>query len=186
MLFDALDAQEFDAIYTAKDIGQARAFLDQDPQIDLVLLEFIGSAEDAVAFCGELHQYRPLAPVPVLGILAAAPGEQSWNWEHMPPGVVEWIASPVNPAEAIARIYALLGARHGHDRNVASVAGEERYQYAFDGSLDELALVDPKSGRLLEVNAPFVQRSGFVRAQLLGGASRIRRLLAPDLRSELN
>ena len=50
-LFDALDAQEFDAIYTAKDIGQARTFLAQDPQIDLVLLEFIGKAEDAAAFC---------------------------------------------------------------------------------------------------------------------------------------
>ena len=27
VLFDALDSQEFDAIYTAKDVAQARAFL---------------------------------------------------------------------------------------------------------------------------------------------------------------
>ncbi|MCB1579214.1 MAG: hypothetical protein KDI81_18270, partial [Xanthomonadales bacterium] len=92
-LFDALDAQEFDAIYTAKDIGQARTFLDQDPQIDLVLLEFIGSASDAVAFCGELLRYRPQNPVPVIGILASSSGQQVWNWENMPPGVVDWISS---------------------------------------------------------------------------------------------
>jgi diguanylate cyclase (GGDEF)-like protein len=185
VLFDALDAQEFDAIYTAKDISQARAFLDQDPQIDLVVLEFVGQAGDAVAFCGELREYRPLAPLPVIGILAAEPGQQRWNWEHMPPGVVEWINSPVNAGEALTRICALIGTQRGRDRNGAG-AGNDRYQYAFDGSLDELALVDPKSGRLLEVNAPFVQRSGFVRAQLLGGRiETYDAVLPPEQRSEL-
>ena len=41
VLFDALDAQEFDAIYTAKDIGQARAFLDQNPQHDAVACDYL-------------------------------------------------------------------------------------------------------------------------------------------------
>ena len=50
-LFEALDSQEFEAIYTAKDIGQARTFLAQEPHIDLVLLEFLGSNADAIAFC---------------------------------------------------------------------------------------------------------------------------------------
>src|SRR6185312_15535817 len=66
VLFDALDSQEFDAIYTAKDVAQARAFLEQDPQIDLVLLEFLDDARGALAFCSELRQYHPGAPVPVL------------------------------------------------------------------------------------------------------------------------
>jgi diguanylate cyclase (GGDEF)-like protein/PAS domain S-box-containing protein len=186
-LFDALDAQEFDAIYTAKDIGQARAFLDQDPQIDLVVLEFIGAARDAVAFCSELSQYRPLKPVPVIGILASAPGEQQWSWERMPPGVVEWIGSPVNPAEALARIRAQLGDPGAHERTAMAGPGEDRYQYAFDGSLDELALVDPKSGRLLEVNATFVQRSGYARVQLLGGRiENYDAVLTPEQRSAMN
>ena len=185
VLFDALDAQEFDAIYTAKDIGQARAFLDQDPQIDLVVLEFIGQANDAVAFCSELRDYRPLAPLPVIGILAPQSGEHHWHWEQPPPGVVEWIKSPVDAGEALTRICALIGSQRGRDRG-AAVAGNDRYQYAFDGSLDELALVDPKSGRLLEVNAPFVQRSGYVRAQLLGGRiETYDAVLPPEQRSEL-
>ena len=184
VLFDALDAQEFDAIYTAKDIGQARAFLDQDPQIDLVVLEFIGQATDAVAFCSELREYRPLAPLPVIGILAPESGEHRWNWDHTPPGVVEWIKSPVDAGEALTRICALIGSQRGRERGTAAT-GNDRYQYAFDGSLDELALVDPKSGRLLEVNAPFVQRSGYVRAQLLGGRiETYDAVLAPELRSE--
>ncbi len=187
VLFDALDAQEFDAIYTAKDIGQARAFLEQDPEIDLVLLEFIGAASEAVAFCGELRGYRPSARVPVIGILAATVPERRWNWERMPPGVVEWISSPVNPAEALARIHAQLGARRGAERALLPTLGDDRYQYAFDGSLDELALVDPRSGRLLEVNAPFIQRSGFARAQLLGGrVDAYDAILPPDQRNELN
>jgi len=168
VLFDALDAQEFDAIYTAKDIGQARAFLEQDPQIDLVVLEFIDEAADAVAFCAELREYQPGRAIPVVGIRSPPSAERSWHWERLPPGVVEWISSPVNPAEALARIHALLGARFGHPGSGTSAGSEDRYQFAFDGSLDELALVDPKSGRLVDVNPTFVQRSGFARAQLLG------------------
>lgn len=81
ILFDALDAQEFEAIYTAKDISQARTFLEQDPQIDLVLLEFLGPAADAVSFCNELVQFRPLDPIPVIGLHAPSPDAQCWNWK---------------------------------------------------------------------------------------------------------
>ncbi|MGB0133750.1 EAL domain-containing protein [Dokdonella sp.] len=187
ILFDALDAQEFDAIYTAKDIGQARTFLDQDPQIDLVVLEFLGSAADAVSFCNELVQFRPLNPVPVIGLLASASSEQVWNWENMPPGVVEWISSPVNPAEALARIQVQLGGRDAIAGQNQAGTDATPHQYAFDGSLDELALVDPKSGRLLEVNPAFVQRSGYSRIQLLGGRiDNFDAVLAPGQRGELN
>lgn len=187
-LFDALDAQEFDAIYTAKDIGQARTFLAQDPQIDLILLEFIGKAEDAVAFCNELQQYRPQKPVPVIGILASSPGDRDWRGQDLPPGVVEWIASPINPAEALARIHVQLGARRkGGLPPQAAESSDARYQYAFDGSVDELALVDAKNGRLLEVNPTFVQRSGYSRTQLLGGRiDNYDAALSPEQRSELN
>jgi len=69
----------------------------------------------------------------------------------------------------------------------APTAGGDRYQFAFDGSLDELAVVDPKTGRIVEINATFAQRSGFSRAQVLG--ARIESFdatLSPDQRAELN
>ena len=100
VLFDALDAQEFDAIYTAKDVAQARAFLEQDPQIDLVLLEFAEDTRAALAFCSELRQYHPGAPVPVIGILSGSSARQQSHWDRMPPGVIEWITSPVHAGEA--------------------------------------------------------------------------------------
>jgi DNA-binding response OmpR family regulator len=111
VLFDALDSQEFDAIYTAKDVAQARAFLEQDPQIDLVLLEFLDDARAALTFCGELRKYHPGTPVPVIGILAGKHAQKGAHWDRMPPGVVEWITSPVHAGEAMARINAVLSVR---------------------------------------------------------------------------
>jgi diguanylate cyclase (GGDEF)-like protein/PAS domain S-box-containing protein len=187
VLFDALDAQEFDAIYTAKDVSQARAFLEQDPQIDLVLLEFREDAGAAVSFCSALRQYHPGAVVPVIGILAGDSERQKKRWDRMPPGVVEWITSPVHAGEAMARIHAVLATRGEARAAIAPAAVGDRYHFAFDGSLDELAVVDPKSGSIIEVNATFVQRSGFARAQLVGGRiEAFDAALSPDQRSDLN
>ena len=67
-----------------------------------------------------------------------------------------------------------------------SAAGGDRYHFAFDGSLDEIAIVDPKSGRILDVNATFVQRSGFARAQVLAGRiDSFDATLTPKARGEL-
>jgi diguanylate cyclase (GGDEF)-like protein/PAS domain S-box-containing protein len=186
VLFDALDSQEFDAIYTAKDVAQARAFLEQDPQIDLVLLEFRHDEGAAIAFCSELRHYHPGVIVPVIGILAGDSMHQQKRWDRMPPGVVEWIASPVHAGEAMARIHAVLATRGEPRAPAVPPATGDRYHFAFDGSLDELALVEPKSGRIIEVNTTFVQRSGFARAQLLG--ARIEAFdaaLSPDQRTDL-
>ena len=126
VLFDALDAQEFDAIYTAKDVAQARAFLEQDPQIDLVLLEFLDDARAALAFCGELRQYHPGTPVPVIGILSGNGARQQAHWDRMPPGVIEWITSPVHAGEAMARINAVLAVRGDTDACAAGAGSRRR------------------------------------------------------------
>lgn len=169
LLFDALDAQGFDAIYSARDLAQARGFLEQDPQIDLVLLEFRGEAVDALAFCGELRQYRPGAPVPVIGLIGGPPGTLRWRRGGEPPGVVDWIALPAIAEDARHRIRAAMAGR-GKRAPAGPASAVDRYQFAFDGSLDELAVVDPASGRILDVNTVFVQRSGYSRAQLLAGS----------------
>ncbi len=128
------------------------------------------------------------APVPVIGILSGNSARQGAHWDRMPPGVVEWITSPVDASEAMARINAVLSTRTETARApMTPAANGDRYQFAFDGSLDELVVVDPKSGRILEINATFAQRSGFSRAQVLG--ARIESFdaaLSPDQRAELN
>src|SRR5215471_10050618 len=94
VLFETLDGQDFDAVYTAKDLAQALAFLQQDPKIDVVVAEFLGEAKDAVAFCTKLKSDAKLAKVPVIGIAAADPGQRQWGWHQAPPGVVDWMRSP--------------------------------------------------------------------------------------------
>ena len=76
VLFDILDGQNFDAIYTAKDLQQALAFLNQDPDIDVVLMEFAGPAREAVAFCTQMKGDERLARVPIIGLLPNEAGER--------------------------------------------------------------------------------------------------------------
>ncbi len=166
VLFDVLDAQDFHAIYTAKDLSQALAFLEQDTEIDVVIMEFIGAATEAVAFCTKLKGDSQLSQVPVIGIVSDGP-ERQWGWGHSPAGVVEWIRSPVEAAEVLARVRSVLARRDNPTGN-SSDNNEDRYQFAFDGSLDEIIISDPKTGRILEVNATFEQVSGYSRAQVVG------------------
>ena len=166
VLFDALDAQAFEEIYSAKDIEQARGFLVPDLDIDLVLLEFGEDPAEALTFCDELRK-QARHDLPVIGILGSRGG--SWRDGRLPAGLIEWIARPVKPDDALARIKVALAARNAGTARSQHAPVGDRYQFAFDGSLDELAIVDPASGRILEVNATFVQRSGYPRAQILAG-----------------
>ncbi len=181
-LFEALDSQEFEAIYTAKDIGQARTFLAQEPHIDLILLEFLGTSTDAFAFCNELRQQRE-QPIPVIGIFANPPGSSP----SLPGNVVDWIASPVNPTLALQKINAQLSSPLDADTPEVAEALQSSHGLAFEFATDELAVVDLRSGRILDVNPGFVQRSGFSRSQAIG--SRIEALdavISPEQRTELN
>ncbi|MDE1885619.1 MAG: diguanylate cyclase, partial [Xanthomonadaceae bacterium] len=166
VLFDTLDAQNFEAVYTAKDLPQALAFLKQDPQIDVVVMEFVGEAREAVAFCTQLKGDARLAKVPVIGIAAADTAQRHWDWSRAPAGVVDWLRSPVDASEVLARVRNVLAAHAviGTD----SAAGRDRYQFAFEDSLDEIVLSDPKTGAVIDANATFEQRSGFSRAQVIG------------------
>ncbi|MBS0569749.1 MAG: EAL domain-containing protein [Proteobacteria bacterium] len=166
VLFDTLDAQNFEAVYTAKDLAQALAFLKQDPQIDVVVMEFVGEAREAVAFCTQLKGDARLAQVPVIGIASADAAQRHWDWSRAPPGVVDWLRSPVDASEVLARVRRVLGTvgTGGNERS----SGGDRYQFAFEDSLDEIVLSDPNTGAVTDANATFEQRSGFSRAQVIG------------------
>lgn len=166
-LFDALDAENFDAIYTARDMPQARAFMNQDQKIDLLLLEVVGAAEEVVTFCTWLQDDPGFASIPVIGIIGSDPGPRPWGYLRRPPGVVEWIRSPVDGAEALFRVRSVLGAQSSAAPTTTKQPADH-YRFAFDGSLDELVVSDPHTGAILEVNAMFEQRSGFRAAQVLG------------------
>ena len=177
VLFETLDSQDFGAVYTAKDLAQALTFLQQDPKIDVIVLEFLGEAKEAVAFCERLKKEPKLAKVPVIGIAAADPAQRQWGWHNAPAGVIDWMRSPVEEHEVLARVRGMLAAAKPATPVAPAAplvlpqtapATNDRYQFAFDGSLDEIVLSDPVSGRILEVNAAFEQRSGMLRTQVIG------------------
>src|SRR5882724_1260634 len=168
ILFDTLDAQNFDAVYTAKDLPEALSFLEQDPQIDVVVMEFAGAAVEAVAFCTQLKGDTRLAQVPVIGIAPADPAQRQWDWNRAPSGVVEWMRSPVDAGEVLARVRHVLAAHQRGGTPPVTGASADRYQFAFEGNLDEIVVSDPKSGGIVDTNAAFEQRSGFSRTQMAG------------------
>ncbi|HET6631138.1 MAG TPA: bifunctional diguanylate cyclase/phosphodiesterase [Rhodanobacteraceae bacterium] len=167
-LFDALDAENFDAIYTARDVAQARSFIEQDPHIDLLLLQFDSAAEQAAAFCTWLKEEPAFAATPIIGILGSNAAPRRWGYLRRPPGVIEWIRSPVDGGEALFRVRAVLHARAPQGEPPAPPAESQDYRFAFDASPDELVISDPHNGQILEVNATFERRTGRKAREVLG------------------
>ncbi|HET9034321.1 MAG TPA: EAL domain-containing protein, partial [Dokdonella sp.] len=89
--------------------------------------------------------------------------------------------------EALRRINAQLSGLASHSEGASVDRPALIHPYAFECSRDELAVVEARSGRIIDVNARFCERSGYSRIQLLG--NRIEGLdatLAADLRASLN
>ena len=167
VLFDVLDQHAFDEIYSAKDIAQAREFLGPGINIDFAFIEFSEDVREATAFCAELLAHARRA-IPIIGIVGAVGDGR--KRAGFPDCIREWLSGPVRPADAQASLLAALAERPVEEPRAVAPAAPvvDRYRFAFDGSLDELALVDPASGRILDVNDTFVRRSGHARAQLVG------------------
>ncbi|HEY3521488.1 MAG TPA: EAL domain-containing protein [Rhodanobacteraceae bacterium] len=164
-LFDALDGQGYGPILSARDIPHARNLLTESPSPRLAVLDFCTMPAESAAFGAELQG------VPVIGLLGVAReqrGERiAWNFRHRPPGVVEWLRTPVDAMEARARTESVLqaGPQSGGD---GEDADREDYRCIFEGSADGLLFSDTRSGAILEVNAAFELASGFGAAQLVG------------------
>lgn len=182
VLFDVLDTQAFDEIYSAKDIAQAREFLASGIQIDFAFIEFAEGSRECVPFCAELlaHAQRK---IPLVGVVSAS-GVHAGG-VGLPEGVSDWLFSPVRASDAQARLQSALAQPRDKAPRVATTqpaSVPDRYRFAFDGSLDELALVDPANGNILDVNDTFVHRSGFARPRLLGNGIDGVAFIMPDER----
>lgn len=135
-LFETFDRYEFDAIFTAKDFTQAYALLKQQPRIDVALLEFSGDGCEARAFCEALR--RLPSPIPVVGIASEAFHRQHWSWQGEPPGMEDWVRSPVLGPEALHRVQRLLrvqGASAGTAQTTDCDAASGSNAHALDVAL---------------------------------------------------
>ncbi|HXS73892.1 MAG TPA: EAL domain-containing protein [Rhodanobacteraceae bacterium] len=164
VLFDALDGQGYGTILSARDAGHARNLLAQAQRPSFAVLDFCTSAAESAALSAEL------SGVPVIGLIGAGRGDDreadGWSFRQRPPGVVEWLRSPVDPVEARARAQAVFDA-HASLPVVASNDHDD-FRFVFDGSADEIVLSDPRSGEILDVNPAFEHATGFSVAQVRG------------------
>ncbi|ANB16525.1 EAL domain-containing protein [Dokdonella koreensis] len=164
----ALDGLDFDAIYAVADVPQARLVVGQVERLELVLLELGDRERVAAAFCSELRQAAPLDPPTVIALVAVgAAGSMPGRDRLLARGVADWVRVPVDIDEVLARIATALDARGLRLPGRGPVAGD-RYRFAFDESQDELLVVDAESGRVLDANPAFLQRSGHARVQVVG------------------
>ncbi|MEM9302069.1 MAG: EAL domain-containing protein [Pseudomonadota bacterium] len=161
-LFDTLDGLGPGAIYTARDIVQAREFLSQI-QIGLLVLElgFDSASVDAL-----LEEYLSSPDGRIMAVMPGPERETGWSWEFLPPRVRECVASPVDPAEVAFRLRRLLA-----DPGMAVVESDgeaDELELLLDGTGDDFVLSDPKTGQILAVNQGFLERAGGDAAAWIG------------------
>lgn len=166
LLWELLDGEEFEAIYAAKDVAQARAMLAQDSDVAVVVLE-IGSDEEVKRFCEELAADDRTSALCVLLVGTILP-DALWP-AGMPANVRGYLSSPIDADAALIQIRSL-AAQPAADTEpeplVDAAAGDQSYRFAFDFSLDEMLVSDPQTGRIIEANPVFLKQSGYTREQL--------------------
>ncbi|MDA3914960.1 PAS domain S-box protein, partial [Oleiagrimonas sp.] len=175
-LFDALDGEDLGALHTARDAGQASSLIAEEAQMDVVIIDFVGDASENVAFCAKLHSSPEYAHVKVLGILAAESRQRQWGFQQIPDGVDEWIRSPVDAGEVCARLKQMINSdaptTSAKTARAISVSGGD-YRFAFETDEDEILVLDPATGEILEVNPAYEQRSGYIADQVLGRSAAV-------------
>lgn len=163
VLFDAFDGQGYGEILSARDPAHARSLLTQAEVPLLAVLDFCAGPAEAAAFCTELPG------IPVIGLIGSGHAEEEegvgWILRQRPPGVVEWLRSPVDLFEARARAQAVFAA--GASVPVAAPAADD-YRFVFEGSAEPMIVSDARTGAILESNPAFEQSHGSSVARLPG------------------
>ncbi len=169
VLFDVLDSQGYACIYAARDASQARALLAEKPAIALVMVEFGGDGREALAFCEELHDMPPYRHAPVLGLVDQQVGPKVWDAQHPPSGVLDWVRTPVDADEVLAKVKIVLEHPVRADDATSAPTGTSRadYRFAFDDNEDGWIISGP-DGTVIEVNAAFARDVGLPADSLCG------------------
>jgi len=164
-LFDALDEDSCEAIYTAKDLSQAQIFIDQGTRVDVIFLD-LGEADGSwPSFFENLKRAGRTTELLVIGVMPTSKPAQGWTWDQLPLGVVECIRSPIQPGEATARMREWLGVRSD-----PAIAGHNDQIFAqiFEGSSDEILIVAPASMTILAANPIARERAPDSAIRLVG------------------
>lgn len=171
-MFELLDAKDFEAIFAAKDVAQARSMLASEDAPDLIVLEFAALDAEVRALAEEISHDERLAGVPLIGVIAGSLDSVFGNL--VPQQVRAWVSSPVDPEAAWQIIErAISPVLPDPTQDAEPVEGQAgstiaSYRFAFDASLDELILSDPVTGRIVDANYTFISQSGISLHSIVG------------------
>ncbi len=151
-LFDALDSQEAQAIYTAKSGEQALDFISQ-MSISLLVV-------DLHLDPAELKQLLKAFSRQAGHVIAILPegNNGSFAWDRLSEQVGDAVRSPVDAGEFLFRLNRLLAAANGQPEKARSASIES--SVLFDGVDDQYVLTDAKSGEIVAVNPALVDTLG--------------------------
>lgn len=161
VLFDALDGEPFDAVYTAKDCAQALAFVEQGSSVDLVILDFVASPSDARQLIRQLRELPASRMARVLGI--SAPRSRLRQDPELHWLVGAWLDAPVGRERVVEAVHGLLGSTQSSQKRV-----QDPFRSWFEAASDELIVADSRSGSVLEVNPQVERSTGLAAARLSG------------------
>ena len=148
-LFDALDQENCEAIYTAKDLAQAQVFVEQGTRVDVIFLDLAEAHAGWPLFQESLKRAGRAVDLVVIGVMPPSAPKLGWSWTHLPIGVVDCVRSPIQPGEALARMREWLGVRPD---SATPGGSNEIYAQIFEGSGDEILIVDPATMIILAAN----------------------------------
>lgn len=164
-LFDALDQDSCEAIYTAKDLAQAQIFIDQGTRVDVIFLDLAEASSDWPFFLESLKRAGRTADLVVIGVMPIVAPPMGWSWDKLPTGVVECVRSPIQQGEAVARMRDWLGVRSDA---ATPGGGDEIYAQIFEGSSDEILIVEPGAMTILAANPIARERAPDSAVRLVG------------------
>ena len=159
-LFDVVDQAGFAAIFSARDRTHAAALLKESPSLQLVVVALTGDDLQARQCCEQIRRLPGVACVPMIVVL---PQTTEINPVNLPVGVADWLYEDRIGTELIARWKRVKSALPASAPNqlapvLVGDAGMADYRYAFEEDDSEWLIVDPVTGRLLEVS-PATARS---------------------------
>ena len=140
---------------------EALLLLDNKP--DLVLLDVnLGGGMDGFEVCSRLKAEPATALLPVILISAISVRTED-RVRALEEGADGYLTKPIDPADLVAHIKALLRARRAE---TAQRQSERRFQAAFEHATVGMAIAD-LDGRYVEANPAFCRITGYAREELL-------------------
>ena len=168
-LFDVLDAEKHDRIFSARDAAHAAILLAGRGPLSLIVVAFEGDGRASRACCEQLRAMDACRQAPLLAVFAP---DCRIGPALLPEAVGDWLDAAQIERELVARWQRLQGRTPVPAPAAVPSSPEDAlaYRFAFDDDEGdaEWVVTDPAGDRVLDVNAAVLRHSQLAVTELLG------------------